>query len=419
MIFDLFELHVITGTLTRQGLDFVSARCRSKWAEESRDLDDDDLLVAMSCCHNLTLSRKSGDLIGNPVDCTMFASSGASLLGGNQNGSSSRSISLANGKTVSIEKQFDFDHHRMTQSVICKMPDGSIVAFVKGSGESVQQICTPESLPSDFDSSIRQSAKSGTYQISFAKKTISPNTDMSKISRDEVEDGLSFVGVINFKNVLRDETPETIRHLEAGGVHCIMATGDNMLTGITIAREAGMIKQGCKVLYCSSVPNGNNEDFQWIDESSESPADLPPLEQLATGTTNIELAVTGSVWQALMQRDIAVAASMASSIRVYGRCTPYDKVSIVSTLVDMGYKTIFAGDGANDTGALKTAHVGVALSDAEASIVSPFTSIDKSIESVVHIIREGRCALASAFASYKYISKCFHTTLIFFKALMT
>lgn len=52
---------------------------------------------------------------------------------------------------------------------------------------------------------------------------------------------------------------------------------------------------------------------------------------------------------------------------------------------------------------MKTAHVGVALSDAEASIVSPFTSIDKSIESVVHIIREGRCALASAFASYKYI----------------
>ena len=52
---------------------------------------------------------------------------------------------------------------------------------------------------------------------------------------------------------------------------------------------------------------------------------------------------------------------------------------------------------------MKTAHVGVALSDAEASVVSPFTSIDKSIESVVHIIREGRCALASAFASYKYI----------------
>jgi magnesium-transporting ATPase (P-type) len=60
-------------------------------------------------------------------------------------------------------------------------------------------------------------------------------------------------------------------------------------------------------------------------------------------------------------------------------------------------------DGGNDCGALKTAHVGVALSDAEASIVAPFTSLDKTITSVVEILLEGRCALASALASYKYI----------------
>jgi hypothetical protein len=52
---------------------------------------------------------------------------------------------------------------------------------------------------------------------------------------------------------------------------------------------------------------------------------------------------------------------------------------------------------------LKTAHVGVALSDAEASIVSPFTSLDKNLSSVVDILLEGRCALASALASYKYV----------------
>lgn len=59
--------------------------------------------------------------------------------------------------------------------------------------------------------------------------------------------------------------------------------------------------------------------------------------------------------------------------------------------------------GGNDCGALKTAHVGIALSDAEASIVSPFTSLDKTISSVVEVLREGRCALASALASYKFM----------------
>lgn len=274
----------------------------------------------------------------------MFAASGASFVDGAPGGT--RLIEDAGGSTISIEKQFDFDHHRMTQSVVCKLADGSLVAFVKGSGESIQQLCTSETLPPDFGSSIRESAKTGAYQISLAKKPIAPNTDLSQMTRDELENDLSFVGVINFKNVLRDETPETVRHLEAGEVHCVMATGDNMITGITIAKEAGMIRSGTKVLFCSDVP-AINEDFQWIDESTESPASLPPLEQLVSGAAGVELAVTGAVWEALMGRDMTVAAKLTQVIRVYGRCTPYHKVSVVSTAVNMGYIVLMCGDGGN------------------------------------------------------------------------
>jgi magnesium-transporting ATPase (P-type) len=94
---------------------------------------------------------------------------------------------------------------------------------------------------------------------------------------------------------------------------------------------------------------------------------------------------------------------MAKYIRVYGRCTPFHKVSVVTTFVAMGHVTLMCGDGGNDCGALKVAHVGIALSDAEASLVAPFASLDKSITSVVDVLKEGRCALASALASYKYI----------------
>lgn len=37
------------------------------------------------------------------------------------------------------------------------------------------------------------------------------------------------------------------------------------------------------------------------------------------------------------------------------------------------------GDGGNDCGALRAAHAGLALSDAEASLVSPFTSKAKTV----------------------------------------
>jgi cation-transporting ATPase 13A2 len=61
------------------------------------------------------------------------------------------------------------------------------------------------------------------------------------------------------------------------------------------------------------------------------------------------------------------------------------------------------GDGANDCGALKTADVGISLSEAEASIAAPFTSAVQNIECVVTLLREGRASMATSFQSFKFI----------------
>ena len=60
------------------------------------------------------------------------------------------------------------------------------------------------------------------------------------------------------------------------------------------------------------------------------------------------------------------------------------------------------GDGANDCGALKAAHVGISLSEAEASIAAPFTSQIPDISCVLNLIREGRCALVT---SFRYVDR--------------
>jgi cation-transporting ATPase 13A2 len=61
------------------------------------------------------------------------------------------------------------------------------------------------------------------------------------------------------------------------------------------------------------------------------------------------------------------------------------------------------GDGANDCGALKAANAGISLSDAEASVASPFTSKTQNISCVPTVIREGRCALITSFGIIKFI----------------
>lgn len=382
-----------TGTLTKQGLDFLSVRSASNWKkvhtdDQSESFMSDRMATAMAVCHTLTKS-KSGALVGNPVDRVMFEASGAFSTG--------ESATDKHGLKMAFVKQFDFDHHRMTQTVVVNNPDGSFMVYSKGSGENIKAICKADSMPSDFDSALRESAKQGIYQISMACKPLPSGTDVATISRDTLESDLLFLGVINFKNTMREETPEVIRHLAEGEVESIMITGDSILTGIKIAKESGILGQEDTVLVGSLT---DNDTVAWKSESYEN-CELPSVQSLKTSGT--KLAMSGEAFSFLLSRDRSQAVGLLDFICVYGRCTPYDKVAVVSEFVKQGYITMMCGDGGNDCGALKTAHVGIALSDAEASTVAPFTSLDKTITSVVDVLLEGRCALASALASYKYI----------------
>jgi len=393
-------IYFILGTLTKQGLEFISARCGKSWETEDAPGTkhiSTEMKLCIATCHSLTKSQ-SGEYIGNPVDRTMFAAIGADVIPASGQ-TNVVTVKESTGNRAEIVRHFDFDHHRMTQSVIVKS-EGKLYAFVKGSGESMVKVCSANTLPSDFNATLRASAKGGIYQITMATKELDAGMSASQIqalSRDEIEQKLTFLGVINFKNVIREETAGVIHELENGDVRCVMITGDSVLTGIRIAKEAGIIGVNTQV-YCATEMDNQGRYPVWLDED-DNPVPLPG--SLTAG--NIELAIAGGIWESIKASDPQIANEWAEHIRVFGRCTPMEKVNVVTHFVDMGFITLMCGDGGNDCGALKTAHVGVALSDAEASIVAPFTSLDKSITSVPDVLKEGRCALASALASYKFM----------------
>lgn len=62
------------------------------------------------------------------------------------------------------------------------------------------------------------------------------------------------------------------------------------------------------------------------------------------------------------------------------------------------------GDGANDCGALKQSDAGLSLSEAEASISSPFTSKTPNISSIIDLIRECRGGLATNFSLFNIMA---------------
>lgn len=389
---------------TNQGLDYMCSHLfhygqPSTSPENTRLMDQ-----GMAVCHTLTKTLQ-GLYIGTFIDEVMFNASEATM-------SISRDgpllVTAKDGAILKILKRFEFDHSTMTQSVIVEDESGRIFTFAKGSAESIQRICKSETLPTNFGEISENASREGVYQISLAIGE-APGFEMGDTgelsyafaSRFDVEKDLRFLGFMDFKNTLREETPETIEHLKRGNVSCTMVTGDSVFTGMKIARDSCLIGQQTRIVLGRSSDEAGN--IQWVDDVTDELVQLPTVSDLERSGKDMALAVTGEVWQTLLSRWPAEAQRLAPHIKVFGRCTPNDKVSVVAHFVKHGFITCMVGDGGNDCGALKTAHVGIALSDSEASIVSPFTSLDKSIESVVDVLREGRCCLASAFSSYKFM----------------
>lgn len=89
---------------------------------------------------------------------------------------------------------------------------------------------------------------------------------------------------------------------------------------------------------------------------------------------------------------------------VFSRFSPDQKTQLIEALQSVGYFVAMCGDGANDCGALKAAHAGVSLSEAEASVASPFTSKEQNISCMPTLIREGRCSLVTSFGTLKFIT---------------
>ncbi|PIO66823.1 IC domain protein, HAD ATPase, P-type family, partial [Teladorsagia circumcincta] len=89
---------------------------------------------------------------------------------------------------------------------------------------------------------------------------------------------------------------------------------------------------------------------------------------------------------------------------VFARMAPDQKQQLINHLQEIDYTVAMCGDGANDCAALKAAHAGISLSDAEASIAAPFTSRIADIRCVPTVIREGRAALVTSFGVFKYMA---------------
>ncbi|KAI7872597.1 hypothetical protein BDF14DRAFT_1740042 [Spinellus fusiger] len=425
-----------TGTLKKEGLEFyggmpVAAMGRNKKKDTLSDHEPPSHLptleasvqedvhtlptimqLGLATCHAVT--TLNGQFIGNPVDIEMFRASRWSLKDPSEKDDPAHVDTLVPPMTlpglhcapVHILKRFEFVHAKMTMSVaVLDTHTNKVHVFVKGAYEKIKEVCSPSSLPTDYDAMASHLARQGCYVLALAHREI----NMDRVGglqafldwdRDQMEETLDFAGLILFKNQLKDDTAENIAELKRGGTRTIMVTGDTALTGVYIARQCGMIAPGSKVLLGDLDTVTQHVVWTDVDEPDLSP-NVRVEDYLANRDhTPVELAVTGKAFQWLVECN--KMRSYLLDTRVFARMTPNGKVRCVQMHMERGI-TAMTGDGGNDCGALRAAHVGIAMSDAEASIVSPFSTSHRSVRSCVELIRQGRAALATSLTCYKYL----------------
>ncbi|VDM79241.1 unnamed protein product [Strongylus vulgaris] len=192
-----------------------------------------------------------------------------------------------------------------------------------------------------------------------------------------------FGEVLNFKHTFSYD--EFVNWCFRAHIRTVMVTGDNLLTAQSVARECGIIRPN-KLAYLVEHRN------DLVDPKGR------PLLTLR------QLSISGPTFAVITHEYPELLEQLVSVCDVFARMAPDQKQQLINHLQSIDYTVAMCGDGANDCAALKAAHAGISLSDAEASIAAPFTSRIPDIRCVPTVIREGRAALVTSFGVFKYMA---------------
>ena len=416
---DGLDLHSVIGTATNVDgeLDFLPPR------EEVSELDDSStLMTCLASCHSITLI--DNELIGDPLDVKMFESTGwqfeepGDSKDENKFDQMMHAVVRSGEVEVGIIRQLQFDSKLKRMSVIARdKSDDFFTAFTKGAPEELRELCRPETVPNDFHETLRYYTQQGFRVIGLAYKPMLAESKwhkVQKMKRDVVEKDLCFLGLLIMQNMLKPETTPVIAELKEAAIRCVMVTGDNLQTAISVARDCKMVDEGSRVL----VVENDNETIRFVEPENPdgavkegSDVEVPYENSAGSVAVTVEtcepdyhFAMTGSTWGAIRTHCPDLLPSLLVRGTVFARMSPDQKAQLVEQLQKIDYVVAMCGDGANDCGALKAANVGISISEAEASVAAPFTSGRPGITCVPDVIREGRCSLVSSFATFKYMA---------------
>ncbi|KAK4664697.1 P-type ATPase [Podospora pseudopauciseta] len=272
--------------------------------------------------------------------------------------------------------EFPFDSDVKRMSVIMEhTTTNEHWAFTKGAVERVIGVCTRycdsdaadgESSEVEMTDEFRQQilrnmetfASQGLRVLALAGRKLPAGAQFTEDTpREQVEQDLTFRGLIGLYDPPRAESAPAVRECHEAGISVHMLTGDHPETAKAIAIEVGI---------------------------------LPKRMERVSADVAACMVMTASEFDALS--DEAVDKLPVLPL-VIARCAPSTKVRMIDALHRRGKFCAMTGDGVNDSPSLKRADVGIAMGESGSDVAKDASDIvltDDNFASIVAAIEEGR-----------------------------
>lgn len=207
-------------------------------------------------------------------------------------------------------------------------------------------------------------AKEGYRVICVAAK---PVDDLPKVIKEDEEgdfgDNFIFLGCLVIQDPPREDVADNIRIIRGAGVVVSMITGDNPVTGMSIAKQVGLANKYTEEDEKMCLINAF-EFFHGMEEEEAKDEIRARLHYSMTHKKGL----------------------------IIGRVSPFQKKWFVEVARAMGLVVAMTGDGANDAPALKCANVGIAMGNGSdiAKAAGDMILVNPSFSGIVEAIRRGR-----------------------------
>ncbi|ODV81986.1 P-type ATPase [Suhomyces tanzawaensis NRRL Y-17324] len=273
-----------------------------------------------------------------------------------------REICKGKSEKIKILRRFQFSSALKRSSAISSistLPGKNFVA-AKGAPETIRTMIVD--APENYEEIYKSFTRAGSRVLALAYKYLDSNVNVTKVKREEIESKLHFAGFIVFHCPLKPDAIETIKMLNESSHRSVMITGDNPLTACHVAKEVVITTKDVLIL---DAPEDHHEvteeeNLVWrnVDESVIIP--FKSSDRINSELfKKFDVCITGYALNYLSEHDQIL--ELLKHTWVYARVSPSQKEFILTSLKEAGYNTLMCGDGTNDVGALKQAHIGVAL----------------------------------------------------------